>query len=72
MSPAIPSWSKGFDDGNNIGGLISAVLSPAGGFGKFLVVLVSLSIPSLCAPTMYTFGNFIRKTNFQPTLMATD
>lgn len=55
-APAVPSWNTGFDGGNNLGGLISAVLSPAGGFGKFLTVLVALSIPSACAPTMYTFG----------------
>ena len=26
------------------------------GFGKFLTVLVALSVPSACAPTMYSFG----------------
>ncbi|GLB39366.1 putative permease for cytosine/purines, uracil, thiamine, allantoin [Lyophyllum shimeji] len=56
MAPAVPSWQAGFKDGSNVGGLIAAVLSPAGGFGKFLMVLISLSIPSACAPTMYTFG----------------
>ena len=25
-------------------------------FGKFLTVLVALSVPSACAPTMYSFG----------------
>ena len=50
-------WATGFQNGNNVGGLIEAVLSPAGGFGKFLTVLVALSIPSACAPTMYTFGS---------------
>ncbi|KAI0790471.1 cytosine-purine permease [Abortiporus biennis] len=52
----VPSWEKGFDDGNNIGGLVEAVLSTSGGFGKFLTVLLALSVPSACAPTMYTFG----------------
>jgi len=56
MAPAVPSWKAGFHNGDNVGGLIAAVLSPVGGFGKFLVVLISLSIPSACAPTMYTFG----------------
>ncbi|KAG6818996.1 hypothetical protein H0H93_016516 [Arthromyces matolae] len=56
MAPAVPSWNEGFDKGNNLGGLISAILAPVGGFGKFLVALVALSIPSACAPTMYTFG----------------
>ena len=55
-APAIPSWEAGFENGSNVGGLLSAVLSPTKGFGKLLVVLVALSIPSACAPTMYTFG----------------
>jgi len=56
MAPAVPSWHAGFSDGSNVGGLIAAVLSPSGGFGKFLMVLIALSIPSACAPTMYIFG----------------
>jgi purine-cytosine permease-like protein len=55
-APAVPSWNAGFEGGDNIGGLISAVLAPAGGFGKFLTALIALSVPSACAPTMYTFG----------------
>ncbi|KAK7684939.1 hypothetical protein QCA50_011774 [Cerrena zonata] len=51
-----PAWEAGFDNGNSVGGLINAVLAPAGGFGKFLTVLLALTIPSACAPTMYTFG----------------
>ncbi|EKM56968.1 uncharacterized protein PHACADRAFT_142025 [Phanerochaete carnosa HHB-10118-sp] len=53
----VPSWEAGFDNGNSVGGLIQAVLSPLGGFGKFLTVLLALSIPSACAPTMYTFAS---------------
>ncbi|THH30554.1 hypothetical protein EUX98_g3626 [Antrodiella citrinella] len=52
----VPSWEAGFDNGNNVGGLIRAVLHRAGGFGDFLTVILALSIPSACAPTMYTFG----------------
>ncbi|KAF8970418.1 hypothetical protein BDZ97DRAFT_1791282 [Flammula alnicola] len=33
-APGIPSWQSGFERGNNIGGLIMAVLGPAGGFGN--------------------------------------
>ncbi|KAJ3546372.1 hypothetical protein NM688_g5523 [Phlebia brevispora] len=54
---SVPAWEAGFDNGNNVGGLIAAVLSPLGGFGKFLCVLLAISIPSACAPTMYTFGS---------------
>lgn len=53
----VPSWKSGFNNGNNIGGLISAILAPTGWFGKFQVVLLALSVPSACAPTMYSFGS---------------
>lgn len=39
-----------------MGDLIAAVLSPSGGFGKFLTVLLSLSVTANIAPTMYSFG----------------
>ena len=53
----MPAWNDGFEGGSNVGGLIEAVLSPTGNFGKFLTVLLALTIPSACAPTMYTFGS---------------
>ncbi|EIW55543.1 uncharacterized protein TRAVEDRAFT_50029 [Trametes versicolor FP-101664 SS1] len=56
-APGVPSWEAGFDNGNNAGGLIQAVLAPSGGFGKFLTVLLALSVPSTCAPTLYTFAS---------------
>ncbi|KAI0341334.1 cytosine-purine permease [Trametopsis cervina] len=56
-APFNPTWDTGFAGGNSVGGLIEAVLSPLGGFGKFLTVLLALTIPSACAPTMYTFGS---------------
>ena len=52
----VPSYAAGFDNGNNIGGLTAAIFEPLGGFGKFLLVLMALSVPAACAPTMYTFG----------------
>jgi len=55
-SSAVPAWSVGFEGGENLGGLISAVLSPAGGFGKFLTALLALSISSASAPAMYSLG----------------
>jgi len=33
-----------------------AVLRKTGDFGDFLIVLLALTIPSSCAPNMYTFG----------------
>ena len=55
-APGIPAWATGFDNGNSAGGLVMAVLAPAGGFGKFMLVLIALSTSGACAPTMYTFG----------------
>jgi purine-cytosine permease-like protein len=55
-APAVPSWKSGFDNGSNFGGLVAAILAPIGGAGKFLVVLLALSICTASAPTMYTFG----------------
>lgn len=36
-------WQAEFESGS-VGGLLGASLSPAGGFGKFLLVLLALSI----------------------------
>ncbi|KAH7919078.1 hypothetical protein BV22DRAFT_1023592, partial [Leucogyrophana mollusca] len=55
-APAIPAWNAGFDESSSVGGLFAAILEPVGGFGKFLTVLVALSIPSACAPSMYSFS----------------
>ena len=56
-SVTVPSWRAGLGDGGDVGGLVAAVLAPTGKFGKFLLVLLSLTAPSACAPTMYTFGS---------------
>lgn len=55
-APNVPVWNAAFQNSTSVGGLLYGVLSPLGGFGKFLTVLVALSIPSACAPTMYTFS----------------
>jgi len=55
-APNVPAWSAAFQDSSSVGGLLYGVLEPLGGFGKFLTVLVALSVPSACAPTMYTFS----------------
>ncbi|KAF7338776.1 Cytosine-purine permease [Mycena sanguinolenta] len=55
-APSVPSWAAGYDGGNDLGGLVSAVLEPVGGFGKFLVVLMVLGISASNAPLMYSFG----------------
>ncbi|TFY57856.1 hypothetical protein EVG20_g8379 [Dentipellis fragilis] len=55
-APAVPAWQAGLGDGSDVGGLLEAVLAMSGGFGKFLTVVIALTIPSAVAPTMYSFG----------------
>ncbi|EMD31874.1 hypothetical protein CERSUDRAFT_119154 [Gelatoporia subvermispora B] len=52
-APNVPSWNQGYADGN-VGGLLEAVLSPSGNFGKFLTVLLALSATANIAPTFYS------------------
>src|SRR4051812_36053956 len=49
----VPSWSEGYD-ANSAGGVLAAMLTPAGGFGKFLVVVLSFSILGNISATMYS------------------
>lgn len=50
---SVPEWNEGYA-GGNIGGLLNAVLSPAGNFGKFLTVLLSLSVASDLISLLYS------------------
>ena len=52
-APLIPDWNAGYA-GGNVGGLLNAMLSPVGKFGKFLVVLFSLSVTANNAPSTYS------------------
>ncbi len=52
-APSVPNWDADYTDGN-VGGLLNAMLSPVGGFGKFLMVLLSLSVTAINAPTIYS------------------
>ncbi|KIY69200.1 hypothetical protein CYLTODRAFT_373087 [Cylindrobasidium torrendii FP15055 ss-10] len=49
----VPAWEAGYG-GSNVGGLIEAMLKPTKGFGKFLTVLMSLSVAGNIAPTFYS------------------
>ncbi|KAH8553659.1 NCS1 family nucleobase:cation symporter-1 [Umbelopsis sp. PMI_123] len=51
--PSNPSWADAFDS-NSTGGLIGEVLSPLGGFGKFLLVLLALGIIACNVPNGYS------------------
>ena len=52
-APSVPSWNDGYA-GGNIGGLLKAILGPAGGFGEFLTVLLSLSVAANTASLFYS------------------
>ncbi|KAF8480409.1 NCS cytosine-purine permease, partial [Russula ochroleuca] len=52
-APSVPDWNAGYTDGN-VGGLLNAMLSPVGKFGKVLVVFLSLSVTATNAPAMYS------------------
>ncbi|KAF4616321.1 hypothetical protein D9613_008493 [Agrocybe pediades] len=49
-TPFVPAWNDAFAGGGNVGGLLNAVFQPLGNFGKFLTVIMSLSVsPNLCS-----------------------
>lgn len=48
-----PSWKAGYDD-TLVGGVLAAMLAPAGGFGKFLVVILSFTLLGNLAATSYS------------------
>ncbi|KAF9787822.1 NCS cytosine-purine permease [Thelephora terrestris] len=52
-APTVPSWAAGFE-GDNVGGLLAAMLSPVGTFGKILVVLLAINLASNIAATFYS------------------
>ncbi|KAL2256108.1 hypothetical protein VTK26DRAFT_2172 [Humicola hyalothermophila] len=51
--PAVPAWQAAYDE-TLVGGVLAAMLGPAGGFGKFLVVLLSFSLLGNLAATSYS------------------
>lgn len=53
-APNVPSWEAGYGVDGNVGGLLEAMLSPVGNFGKFLTVLLSLSVTGNIACTLYS------------------
>ncbi|GLB39204.1 putative purine-cytosine permease (2.A.39) family protein [Lyophyllum shimeji] len=50
---SVPDWDAGYT-GGNVGGLLEAMLHPTKGFGKFLTVLLSLSVTANIAATFYS------------------
>lgn len=51
--PQVPAWASAYEI-NGIGGVVYEMLTPAGGFGKFIVVLLALSVIGNIAISMYS------------------
>lgn len=51
--PNVPSWNEGYEL-LGIGGVMAEMLTPAGGFGKFILVLLALSVIGNIAISMYS------------------
>ncbi|KAL2208561.1 hypothetical protein CC79DRAFT_1270914 [Sarocladium strictum] len=54
-TPNIESWSEGYDR-FIVGGVLQAMLLPAGGFGRFVAVLLSLSVVGNLSAAMYSIS----------------
>jgi len=52
---SVPLWEQSYINGD-VGGLLKAMLEPAHGFGKFLVILLSLSVVGNMAMTFYSIS----------------
>ncbi|GJC86127.1 purine-cytosine permease fcyB [Colletotrichum liriopes] len=48
----IPEWQDGFNS-TLVGGVLGAMLSPAGGFGKFILVVLAFTLLANISGTMY-------------------
>lgn len=54
-TPNIESWADGYDRWI-VGGVLQAMLLPAGGFGRFVAVLLSLSVVGNLSAAMYSIS----------------
>ena len=50
--PNVPEWAAAYDE-TAVGGVLAAMLDSAGGFGKFVVVILALTLLGNTAGTMY-------------------
>ncbi|KAK4165860.1 hypothetical protein QBC43DRAFT_332951 [Cladorrhinum sp. PSN259] len=51
--PNVPAWNDAYSL-TGIGGVLNEMLSPAGGFGKFVIVMLALSVIGNIAISMYS------------------
>ncbi|KAK3315635.1 permease for cytosine/purines, uracil, thiamine, allantoin-domain-containing protein [Apodospora peruviana] len=52
-TPSVPAWEEGYN-AYLVGGVMDAMLSPAGGFGKFITVVLSFTLLGNIAATSYS------------------
>jgi NCS1 nucleoside transporter family len=53
---SVKAWNAAFGSFGDVGGLLSAVVSPLGGFGTLILVLLALSIVANNIPNDYSLG----------------
>ncbi|KAL3426541.1 Purine-cytosine permease fcyB 1 [Phlyctema vagabunda] len=53
--PNVPSWAAAYEV-NSVGGVLAEMLSPAKGFGKFIVVILALSVVGNISVSMYSIA----------------
>jgi purine-cytosine permease-like protein len=53
-APLVPGWDVAYGTGGDVGALVLAMLGPVGGFGRFLTVLLALSVAADIAPDVYS------------------
>ncbi|KAF2491278.1 putative purine-cytosine permease FCY2 [Lophium mytilinum] len=51
--PNVPAWADAYDR-DSVGGVLEVMLHPAGGFGKFIAVLLALSVVAQISPGFYS------------------
>ncbi|VUC31486.1 unnamed protein product [Clonostachys rosea] len=54
-TPNVPDWNEGYEL-YSVGGVLQAMLFPAGGFGRFVTVLLSLSVIGNLSAAMYSIS----------------
>ncbi|ORX94820.1 permease for cytosine/purines, uracil, thiamine, allantoin-domain-containing protein [Clohesyomyces aquaticus] len=52
-TPNIPSWTAGYES-NSASGILAAMMHPAGGFGRFVTVILAFSMLGNLSATMYS------------------
>ena len=53
--PNVPTWSAAYEK-DSVGGVLAEMLTPADGFGKFIVVILALSVVGNIAVSMYSIS----------------